>query len=112
MLTKKYKTSDGANARIICTNLKSEYPILAAVEDHNGIEYLYSYKSNLTGCYNNLVEEKPIYEYLVYSSVRTLDRETQSLGYWTSLKEFIDQFPTLDFIHIYLDLSSGRKRLP
>ena len=35
---RKVITRDGRNARIICTDAKNNYPIVALIETHNGIE--------------------------------------------------------------------------
>ena len=44
--TKKVITRDGKSARIICTNAKGNFPIIALVEIHNGAETVIRLKEN------------------------------------------------------------------
>lgn len=43
---KPVQTRDGFKARIICKNLKGNYPIAAAVTDMKGVETVDSYTKN------------------------------------------------------------------
>lgn len=45
--SRKVVTRDGRNARIICTDAKGDFPIIALIETTNGsIEFVYKFKKN------------------------------------------------------------------
>ena len=45
--SRKVVTRDGRNARIICTDAKDDFPIIALIETTNGsIEFAYKFKKN------------------------------------------------------------------
>lgn len=53
--TKKVITRDGNSVRIVCTNAKGNFPIIALVEMHNGTETVLRLKEN--GCFYNDTED-------------------------------------------------------
>ena len=52
---RKVVTRDGRNARIICTNAKGNFPIIALVETHNNIEVALRLKED--GHFYNFAED-------------------------------------------------------
>lgn len=51
MITKKYKTKSGLNARVICSDMKvsdTKFPIIVLMEGLDGKEKLYHYTKELT----------------------------------------------------------------
>lgn len=53
--SKKIVTRDGKNVRIICTDAKGNFPIIALVETHNGTETVLRLKEN--GHFHNSTED-------------------------------------------------------
>ena len=46
-LSRKVVTRDGRNARIICTDMKSEnYPVVALIENGSGYEQIFTFSKN------------------------------------------------------------------
>ena len=58
--TKKVITRDGNNVRIVCTNAKGNFPIIALVEMHNGTETVLRLKEN-GRCYNDTEDPRDLF---------------------------------------------------
>ena len=65
--TKKVITRDGRNARIICTDAKGNFPIIALVEIHNGAETVIRLKEN-GRFYNDTENSSDLFFYPVKKS--------------------------------------------
>ena len=53
--SRKIVTRDGRNVRIICTNAKGNFPIIALVETHNDTEVVLRLRED--GCFYNTTED-------------------------------------------------------
>ena len=58
--TKKVITRDGNSVRIVCTNAKGNFPIIALVEMHNGTEIVLRLKEN-GHCYNDTEDPRDLF---------------------------------------------------
>ena len=65
--TKKVITRDGRNARIICTDAKGNFPIIALVETYNGNETVLRLKEN-GRFYNDTENSRDLFFYPVKKS--------------------------------------------
>jgi hypothetical protein len=62
---KFYRTRDGSQVRVVCTNADSEYPIIGLVKDENGEEVIETFTScgsydPFLGSCMDLVSECPV----------------------------------------------------
>ena len=58
--SKKIVTRDGKNVRIICTDAKGNFPIIALVETHNGTETALRLKEN-GHFYNDTIDYRDLF---------------------------------------------------
>ena len=58
--SKKIVTRDGKNVRIICTDAKGNFPIIALVETHNGTETVLRLKENGHFC-NDTIDYRDLF---------------------------------------------------
>ena len=58
--TKKVITRDGNSVRIVCTDAKGNFPIIALVEMHNGTETVLRLKEN-GRCYNDTEDPRDLF---------------------------------------------------